>query len=90
LLSYVESYTDNDNNRYTFNTFGRALITTFVLFTAEGWNTIMVYYIHKFGWAVVMYFVSLIVFGNIMLLNLFLAILLNFIAENLDDDNNAP
>ena len=28
----------------------------------------------------------MIIFGNIMLLNLFLAILLNFISENLDDD----
>lgn len=33
-----------------------------------------------------MFFVTLIIFGNIMLLNLFLAILLNFIAENLDNN----
>lgn len=35
-----------------------------------------------------MYFVSMIIFGNIMILNLFLAILLNFISENLDEGQN--
>lgn len=30
---------------------------------------------------------SLIIFGNIMLLNLFLAILLNFISSNLDEED---
>jgi hypothetical protein len=30
----------------------------------------------------------MIIFGNLMLLNLFLAILLNFISENLEEDDD--
>ena len=56
------------------------------MITAENWNGMLYSFIHKDGWAVSIYFVSLIIFGNIMLLNLFLAILLNFISENLDDE----
>lgn len=70
--------------RYNFNSFTYSIITIFVLLTAENWNTILTYFIAKDGWAASIYFVSMIIFGNIMLLNLFLAILLNFISENLD------
>ena len=42
---------------------------------------------YKDGWGASIYFVSLIIFGNLMLLNLFLAILLNFISENLEDED---
>ena len=45
-------------------------------------------YVARYGFGSSIYFVSLIIFGNIMLLNLFLAILLNFISANLDDDDN--
>ena len=43
-------------------------------------------FIYKDGWGATLYFVSLIIFGNLMLLNLFLAILLNFISENLEEE----
>ena len=36
-------------------------------------------YVEKDGWGVIAYFVSIIAFGNMILLNIFLAILLNFI-----------
>lgn len=79
-------HNEDGSFRYNFNTFGYSIITIFVLLTAENWNTILCYFIAKDGWAAVIYFVSLIIFGNIMLLNLFLAILLNFISENLDNE----
>ena len=63
------------------------MITIFVLMTAENWNSILYQFILKDGWGSAIYFVSLIVFGNIMLLNLFLAVLLNFISDNLDTDD---
>ena len=46
----------------------------------------MAVYIKYHGFGTAIYFVSWIVLGNIMLLNLFLAILLNFISDNLDED----
>jgi hypothetical protein len=56
------------------------------MITAENWNGLIYPFVDTFGWSSSMYFVSLIIFGNIMLLNLFLAILLNFISENLDEE----
>jgi len=77
---------DNEDNefRFNFNTFGYSLITIFVMLTAENWNSILIQFIDKDGFAASIYFVSMIIFGNIMVLNLFLAILLSFISENLD------
>lgn len=77
---------DNKNGefRYNFNSFGYSLITIFVLLTAENWNSILYQFIDKDGWGASIYFITMIIFGNIMVLNLFLAILLSFISENLD------
>lgn len=54
--------------------------------TAENWNSVLGAYIAQFGYVSSLYFVSLIIFGNIMLLNLFLAILLNSVSGGSDDE----
>lgn len=72
--------------RANFNGFGNALISIFILLTAENWNSVLGAYIAQFGYVSSLYFVSLIIFGNIMLLNLFLAILLNSVSGGPDDD----
>lgn len=74
--------------RFNFNSFGYSLITIFVLLTSENWNDILQMYIHKDGFGASIYFVSIIIFGNIMILNLFLAILLNFISDNLASESS--
>jgi voltage-dependent calcium channel L type alpha-1S len=81
---------DNEDGsfRFNFNSFGYSLITIFVLLTAENWNSILIMFIDKDGFGASIYFVTNIIFGNIMILNLFLAILLNFISDNLDDGGN--
>lgn len=61
----------------------------FIVITAENWNGLLAPYIYKDGWGASIYFVTMIIFGNLMLLNLFLAILLNFISENLEDEDDA-
>ena len=43
-------------------------------------------YVWNFGFGASLYFVSMIIFGNIMMLNLFLAILLNSISSGGDDE----
>ena len=60
----------------------------FIVITAENWNGLLAPYIYKDGWGASLYFVTMIIFGNLMLLNLFLAILLNFISENLEDEDD--
>jgi len=78
---------DSDGNiaRYNFNSFGWSLVMIFIIMTSENWNEIMQVVINKHGFGSAFYFVSLIVFGNLMLLNLFLAILLKFIQDNVED-----
>lgn len=77
---------DDDQIRFNFNSFSYSVITVFICITAENWNGMLAPFIYKDGWGATIYFVSLIIFGNLMLLNLFLAILLNFISENLEEE----
>ena len=89
-MQFFSKIIKDDNGepvRFTFTSFGYALITIFVLLTGENWNSIMQIYYAEYGPSSSLYFVSLIIFGNIMLLNLFLAILLNFISSNLDEED---
>ena len=77
---------DDAQVRFNFNSFSYSVITVFICITAENWNGMLAPFIYTNGWGAVVYFVSLIIFGNLMLLNLFLAVLLNFISENLEDE----
>lgn len=60
-----------------FDTFFNSIITVFIILTNDGWSTIFFNYYRATGAGIsVTYFISLIVFGQKVLLNLFLAILL--------------
>ena len=71
-----------EESRYHYNTFYRALVTTFIVLTGENWNSVMRIIIHNFPdsyWTAVGYYCSAMFIGNFMLLNLFLAILLKYL-----------
>jgi hypothetical protein len=73
---------DGAVSRYNFGSTGDALITIFIILTGENWNQIMVEVIDKKkDFVVSCFFISLMMIGNFMLLNLFLAILLKSISE---------
>lgn len=84
---------DEDNNsRYNFDSFDKAFVTSFVLLTMENWNSIL--YL-AMGSEVnkgitVVYFISCIFIGNYMLLNLFLAILLDAFTTVDEEDHDTP
>ncbi len=80
---------DEEPSRYTFETFVWSLITIFIILTGENWNEVMYIVIRRYGIKASFYFVSLMVFGNFMLLNLFLAILLKYISDNVEEELNA-
>jgi len=67
-------------------------VTIFIILTGENWNEIMVLVMEQTGSVAMpaIFFFSLMIIGNYMLLNLFLAILLKFISENgdVDDDDD--
>lgn len=79
-------------NRYNFDNFNNAFVTSFILLSVENWNTVLFY---GFGSTVnpfltSIYFISCIFIGNFMLLNLFLAILLDsFTAVEEEDHETA-
>ena len=62
--------------RLNFDKWDSAMITIFVLLVGDDWNMIMFDYSRATSEWSVLFFVSLTAFGNLILLNLFLAILL--------------
>ena len=71
--------TDQMPTRYNFNSFSESMTTVFIIVSAENWNEISEITCTKFGIQYAGYFIQLVIVGNFMLLNLFLAILLKYI-----------
>ena len=85
------TFTDPDvvgTVRYNFDSFNNSFITSFILLTTENWNTIMFFaFSGDASQAIIaVYFVSCIFIGNWMLLNLFLAILLDSFSQVEEED----
>ncbi|XP_011879621.1 PREDICTED: voltage-dependent calcium channel type A subunit alpha-1-like isoform X6 [Vollenhovia emeryi] len=64
-----------------FNTFPIALLTVFQILTGEDWNEVMYRGIESQGMAHSLYFIVLVLFGNYTLLNVFLAIAVDNLAN---------
>mmetsp|Transcript_27141 Transcript_27141/g.12661 ORF Transcript_27141/g.12661 Transcript_27141/m.12661 type:complete len:93 (-) Transcript_27141:127-405(-) len=77
---------DGQSPRTNFDTFLMAFTSIFIVLTGEEWNFIMYDGIRARDFFVALpYFVSLVLIGNFIMLNLFLAILLgNF--SNTDEE----
>ena len=78
---------DGEESRYNFSTTGEALISVFIILTGENWNEIMIQVMDsQKSMLPSMIFILLMILGNFMLLNLFLAILLKSISEIGNDE----
>jgi len=86
------TWPDSEPSRYSFDDFGTALLAIFVVLSGENWNEIM-FDSHRVSWDsnakddlplpyAIIYFLLLFVIGNLLLFNLFIAILLS----NFDDE----
>lgn len=75
-------------SRYNFKTTIQSLITMFIVLTGENWNEIMIQVIDNTGKFLGpgLLFIILMMLGNFMLLNLFLAILLKSISSDHDEE----
>lgn len=91
---YSEQLVDDSGepSRYSFMSMTDSLITVFIVLTGENWNQIMIEVItqQETITSPTLFFCSLIIIGNYMLLNLFLAILLKFISENSEAESENP
>ncbi|EFO93645.1 CRE-EGL-19 protein [Caenorhabditis remanei] len=73
--------------RANFDTFVQALLTVFQILTGEDWNTVMYHGIESFGGVgtlgviVCIYYIVLFICGNYILLNVFLAIAVDNLAD---------
>ncbi|XP_048579316.1 muscle calcium channel subunit alpha-1 isoform X2 [Nematostella vectensis] len=79
---------DEDVPRSNFDSFWRALVTVFQILTGEDWNAVMYTGIQSWGGITeslsaipILYFIFLVVVGNYILLNVFLAIAVDNLAD---------
>eukprot|EP00931_Biecheleriopsis_adriatica_P023690 TRINITY_DN14902_c0_g1_i1.p1 TRINITY_DN14902_c0_g1~~TRINITY_DN14902_c0_g1_i1.p1 ORF type:complete len:2368 (-),score=487.75 TRINITY_DN14902_c0_g1_i1:53-7156(-) len=63
--------------RAHFDTFVWSFVTIFQILTGENWNTVMYDGMRAAGWPALFYFLFVVLFGNFVILNLFLAILMS-------------
>ena len=75
--------------RTSFRSVPWAALTVFQLISGENWNDVLYQGIADFGWLSSIYFVTLFVFGNYIIISIFLAILLaNYnVADNVVTDH---
>ena len=79
---------EGEETRYHFKTTIDAMITMFIVLTGENWNFVMatVVLAHPdMQILAIFFFVSAVLIGNFMLLNLFLAILLKYLQDAVDE-----
>lgn len=67
--------------RPNFNTVLKGFTSIFIVFIGENWNEAMYDHTRAMGAGCIVYFMQLFILGNIVLLNLFLAILLQNFEE---------
>ena len=79
--------------RENFDTLWESLLTVFKIVTAEDWNLVMYNGMRGSSNAAALYFTTLVVIGNYMVLNLFVAVLFSGLAsvtENDEDPQEKP
>eukprot|EP01062_Namystynia_karyoxenos_P079010 TRINITY_DN8240_c0_g1_i1.p1 TRINITY_DN8240_c0_g1~~TRINITY_DN8240_c0_g1_i1.p1 ORF type:complete len:3304 (+),score=906.06 TRINITY_DN8240_c0_g1_i1:185-10096(+) len=68
--------------RCGFENLAMSALTVFIVITGENWATIMKETIIRTSWGAALYFVTLFLLGNYILLNLFIAILIDAFADS--------
>jgi len=85
----------NEESRSTFNNFGQSCLTVFQILTGEDWNVVMYDGIQAYGGIkglgaiAALYFIILFVTGNFILLNVFLAIAVDNLSTDEDEEPEA-
>ena len=72
--------------RANFDSFTISMITWFQILTIENWQSILFPMVAQGGWSAAIYLISWIFLGNYVLLNLFLAILLDSFVEEDEEE----
>jgi hypothetical protein len=75
-IFYVSDSEEGESPRLNFDSIWNAFIVIFIIFIGEDWHSVYYQFYRVKRYTSIFYFVSLSVFGNIIMLNLFLAIML--------------
>ncbi|CEG50199.1 voltage-gated ion channel superfamily [Plasmopara halstedii] len=78
----LDEFWDGTVPRNNFDTLLWAAVTVFQIITGENWNGIMYFAILGNGMLSCIYFISLVILGDFVLMNLFLALLLDNFGDN--------
>jgi hypothetical protein len=70
--------------RTNFKNFFKGFVLVFTVLTGENWDNTMFQFVNSHGYVAIVYFISLVIIGVMIFLNLFLAILL----ENFEEGDN--
>lgn len=73
--------TEGTYPRASFNKFGLGFTTIFIVFIGEDWNSVMYDHYRAYGIFAIILFIIIFIWGNLIMLNLFLAILLKNFEE---------
>ena len=85
--TYLARLGPSDQPRHNFDDIFWAFVTIFQVLTGEDWNRVMYDGMRTTGGIASVYFILLVVIGNYIVLNLFLAILLdNFSGLDVDEE----
>jgi len=79
---------DGTSYKFNYDSLPAAMVTSFILIVADDWNEIMYQYIRATSFSSAFFFVSIVMIGNMILLNLFLAILLSNFEEAFAEKTN--
>ena len=77
-----------EDSRENFNSLWESFLTVFIVITGESWATIMKEAMIGTSAAAFLYFVPLFIFGNYMLINLFIAILIDEFMRCKEDEES--
>ena len=72
----VQKNEDGFSPRINFNDLLNAVVSIFIIFIGEDWNSVMYDHVRATSDVSILFFCFIFIFGNLVLLNLFLAILL--------------
>ena len=81
------SYNGLKPPRNNFKNFLNGFILVFTVLTGENWDSTMFQFARSHGYIAILYFISLVIIGVMIFLNLFLAILLENFEEGKDEED---
>eukprot|EP01061_Rhynchopus_euleeides_P016512 TRINITY_DN27829_c0_g1_i1.p1 TRINITY_DN27829_c0_g1~~TRINITY_DN27829_c0_g1_i1.p1 ORF type:complete len:2107 (+),score=785.44 TRINITY_DN27829_c0_g1_i1:334-6321(+) len=90
VMGVRQFHCTEEGERCYFENIGSSSLTVFIVLTGENWATMMQETLERNNWVAIAYFVCLFLFGNYILLNLLIAILIDSFQPADGEDEDLP